>query len=357
MRRKTMRDVSVATGLSTYTVSRALSGADGVSAESRAHVLKVAREIGYIPNRAAQELRRANRDSVAVITASTSNSYYLDLMEGIHHALRSTGRAVIVGDIAIDGVYSAELEDQLVRRLIESRTAGVIATLTLRPENLKLLDQWDVPVVFVDSDPPEGAGHYPSVTTDNYAASLTVGDHIASHGYGNWLLLMYPDKWSTRFERERGIRDAAARHAADLTVIECENNDLAAQEAFARHLEEAARLPDVLIAGNNPLLLGALKLCREKAIRIPDDMAVVSFDDFAWAPLMDPPLTVLDEDSKSIGSRAAATLTAIIEQQIESEKRSQSTKPDYKPEYRQQMPARLVVRRSCGCTSETREKN
>lgn len=344
-----MRDVSRATGLSTFTVSQALSGADGVSEESRARVLKAASELGYIPNRAAQELRRASRDSVAVITASSSNSYYLDLMSGIQEELRPSNWTVVVADIAVDGAYEPELEDRMVKRLIEARMAGVISTLTLKAENTKLLAAWDIPVVFVDSSPPETASDVPSVTTDNYNASLMVGQHLAAHDYSDWLLLIYPHKWSTRFDRERGLRDAAARHGVRIVVLESENDAVSAHQTLARHFDQVGRVPHVLIAGNNPLLLGGLKLLRERALRIPDDIAVVGYDEFAWASLIDPPLTVLNERSGEIGRRAAQTLATIIEEQAEAEKRGQSTSPVYRREYQQQVAADLVIRRSCGC--------
>ncbi len=220
VRKSTMRDVSRAAGLSMFTVSRALSGADGVSSESRAHVLKVARELGYVANRAAQELRKASSDSVAVITASTSNSYYLDLMSGIQRTLQPSDWTVIVGDVAVDGAYDQALEDRLTKRLIEARVAGVISTLTLTSENAKLLALWDIPVVFVDSSPPHTAPELPSVTTDNYSASLLVGQHLADHNFRDWLFLVYPARWSTRFNRERGLREAAKRHGARLVVLE-----------------------------------------------------------------------------------------------------------------------------------------
>jgi LacI family transcriptional regulator len=212
-RKPTLRDVSRATGLSIYTVSRALSNGDGVSAASREVVLKAARELGYVPNRAAQELRKNTRSSVAVVTASTSNYYYIDLMKGIQRTLRLSDRTAIVADIAAEGVYTPQLEDATVRDLIQSRTAGVIATLTLAPHNMKLLEDWDIPVVFVDSIPPEAASRVPSITTDNFAASLKVGAHLGEHhGYADWLFMAYPARWSTRAERERGIRAAASKY-------------------------------------------------------------------------------------------------------------------------------------------------
>lgn len=335
-----------------YTVSRALSGADGVSEGSREQVLKVAQELGYIPNRAAQGLRKTSRDSVAIITASTSNSYYLDLMAGIQQALRPSSWTVVVGDVAVDGIYDPSLEDRMIRRLIESRTAGVISTLTLTPENTRLLSQWDIPVVFVDSSAPVDAADFPSVTTDNYNASLMVGQHLADHGYREWVFLVYPAKWSTRFDRERGLRDAARIHGANVVILESENDAASGYAKLANYMSKAGRAPQVLIAGNNPLLLGALNYFRDKQTRIPGEIAVVGYDEFAWASLIDPPITVLNESSEQIGRLAASTLSKIIDGQIEAEKRGRAASPAYLPEYQQQVPAELIIRRSCGCGAD-----
>lgn len=332
-----------------FTVSRALSGGDGVSEQSREQILKAADELGYVVNRAAQELRRANRDTVAVITASTSNSYYLDLMAGIQRALDPSAWTVIVGDVAVDGAYDTRLEARMIQRLIESRTAGVISALTLQPEHTELLAKWDIPVVFVDSSPPPKAAQFPSVTTNNHDASLMVGQHLANHGYREWLFLVYPAKWTSRFGRESGLREAARIAGANLVVLETANDAASARETLARHLDDRAAPPDVLIAGNNPLLLGAMGLLRDREIRIPGDMAVVAYDEFAWSALTDPPVTVLNEHSEEVGRRAAMMLREIIEGQEEAERRGKSITPLYLPEHRQQVPARLMVRGSCGC--------
>lgn len=349
MRKSTMRDISRATGLSMFTVSRALNGADGVSEESREQIRRAARELGYIPNRAAQELRRASRDTVAVITASTANSYYLEMMAGIQQALRPSSWTVVIGDVAVDGSYDPRLEDRLIQRLIESRVAGVISTLTLQPESTRLLSLWDIPLVFVDSSPPPSASDFPSVTTDNYRASLLVGAHLAEHRFRDWLLLIYPPTWSTRLERERGLRDSARLHGAGLVVLESENDAEAGYRTLHDHLDGTGRLPDVLIAGNNPLLLGAMNLARDRGAAIPADMALVGYDEFPWSALLDPPLTLLNEQSAEIGRRAATTLAEIIEGQATAERRGEAMAPVYLPRHQQQVPARLIIRRSCGC--------
>ncbi|GAA5040447.1 LacI family transcriptional regulator [Thermocatellispora tengchongensis] len=349
-RKPTLRDVSRAAGLSVYTVSRALSNGDGVSAASRELVLKVARELGYVPNRAAQELRKNTRSSVAVVTASTSNYYYIDLMKGIQRTLRLSDRTAIVADIAAEGVYTPELEDATIQDLIQSRTAGVIATLTLAPHNMKLLEDWDIPVVFVDSIPHESATRVPSITTDNFSASMKVGAHLGEHGYRDWLFLAYPARWSTRAERERGIRAAALKYGAGIEVIESENDVESAYATLTAYLDTPGRaLPRAVIAGNNPMLHGALRVLHARGVRIPDDVAVVAFDEFAWAALLDPPLTVLNEDSETIGVIAAQTLTRIIDDQIKAELRGDPPTPAYRPEDRRELSSDLIIRRSCGC--------
>jgi LacI family transcriptional regulator len=348
-KKPTLRDVSRAAGLSVYTVSRALNNGDGVSAGSRERVLAAARRLGYVPNRAAQELRKNTRSSIAVITASTSNYYYIDLMAGIHRTLRSTGRTAVVADIAAQGIYTPELEDAVIQDLIQSRSAGVVSTLTLSAHNTKLLRDWDIPVVFVDSAPPANEIDVPSITMDNYSGSLRVGEHLAEHGYGDWLFLAYPGRWSTRGERERGIHDAAKRHGASLTVVVSENDPESAYKALSEHLDSATGPPRAVVAGNNPMVHGALRVLLDRELSVPGDIALIAFDDFAWAPLLRPPLTVLDQDSEAIGVIAAQIMTRIIDEQVEAERRGSSPGPVYLPDDRREVSAELVLRSSCGC--------
>jgi LacI family transcriptional regulator len=348
-KKPTVHDVSVACGLSVYTVSRALSNADGVSRTSRERVLAAAQELGYVANKAAQELRKNTRSSVAVLTASSSNYYYIDLMKGIQRTVRSANRTVVVADIASEGMYERELEDATVRELIQTRTAGVISTLTLSPANARFFETWDVPVVFVDSKPPAEAAHLPSVTTDNIAASTSVGAHLADHGYTDWLFLVYPGLWSTRADRERGIREAAAQFGARLAVIESQNDAHSAYATLDGYLGGAEHLPRAIIAGNNPMAHGVLRVLQDRRLDVPEDVAVIAFDEFDWARLLDPPLTVFNEDSEAIGIHAATTLMRLIDHQLEAESRDLPPTPAYRDEDRMEVGGNLIIRRSCGC--------
>lgn len=350
-RRVTLKDVSRETGLSTFTVSKALNGGHGVSAASTALVRDTAAKLGYVANLAAQELRGATRNAVAVITAGTSNAYYLDMMNGIQAVMQETDQSVVLMDIAVNGIYDPDLEDRTIQRLLAARMSGVISTLTLKQESINLLSEWDIPIVFVDSSPPETSAHLPSVTTDNYNASLIVGEHLAFHNYSNWVLLIYPDNWSSRKDRERGILEASRRCGATVHVLETQNDALSAEATLAAFMSDNADLPpDVLIAGNNPLLLGALTFMSKHGLTAPDDLAIVSYDEFAWAPFIQPSLTVLNERSEEIGQFASRMLLQIMEGQSQALKDGRDAAPRYGSEHRLQMPVDLIIRQSCGCS-------
>lgn len=348
-----MQDVSRLSGLSVYTVSRSLNGEQGVSEASRERVLAAAAELGYVPNGVARQLRRNVRSSIAVLTAGTSNNpYYLDLIRGIQSTVDAAGRRLIMADVAANGSYTRDAETDTVRNLIQSRVAGTISTLTLAKPSLKMLQEWDTPVVFVDSKPPAGST-FPAVTTDNIAAAKMVGEHLAGHGYETWLLLIYPSIWSSREDREHGIRLAAEAAGASLDLVETENNAAAAALALQEYTRRHPVLPRAIIAGNNPLALGALTFLRERQLAVPESVALIAYDEFDWSPLVNPSLTVVDEDSEQMGIRATRTLLSIIADQGDREGRGEASRPLYRKQDSQETTAQLRVRRSCGCSESS----
>jgi LacI family transcriptional regulator len=346
-RKPTLNDVVAMTGLSIFTVSRALNGAEGVSAESREKVLEAAKRIGYVPNTAARALRTQSPGPVIVMTASTSNYYYIDMIDGIQAGLREANTAMRLADLAPEGRFDHHLEDAAVAEAMQSRATGLISTLTLSTANYEKLTQWGIPTVFVDSKAPESLLGTASVTTDNADATAQVGRHLAAHELTDWVLLIYPHLWSTRAAREAGMTVAAATHGARLTVIECDNDPDSARAALNAYLaQRTTRGRFALVAGNNPLLHGALTSLRESGLQVPNDVALIAFDEFAWASLLNPPLTVVDEDSRSIGELAATKLAAIIA-------RNPPTKTPagiiYTAEDSEEVKATLLIRNSCGC--------
>ncbi|RBP97606.1 LacI family transcriptional regulator [Bifidobacterium aemilianum] len=348
----TLTDLAKELDLSIYTVSRAINGLSGVSDKTRAHVLETADSLGYIPNANARDLRRGVHRSVTLLTAGMSNPYYLDLISGIESVFQARGENLLIADMAVNGRYEESSEQELLQQVMENRPGGIISTLALSDVSRKRLHDWRVPVVFVDSVPGDAAEDFSYVTTDNVDASAKLGDHLAHHHFKRWLLVIYPSVWNSRYVREEGLKAAAQACGAQIEVLECGNDQGSAKMQIDRYLRGHKELPDVVIAGNNPILLGLMKAFSQRRLSIPQDMALVAFDDFTWSDLISPGITLVAEDSYGIGSKAADHLLTLIEGEQEVYQSGEGSAESSKPIH-QTMRASLRIRESCGCPAHT----
>ncbi|KFI86443.1 Transcriptional regulator, LacI family [Bifidobacterium reuteri DSM 23975] len=349
----TITDISKQMGLSVYTVSRALNGLTGVSEKTRAAVLETARTMGHIPNVNARDLRTGTHRFVTLLTAGMSNSYYLDLIDGIESVLQDKKESLFIADMAVNGRYSRENETNLLRQVVENRPGGIISTLGLSEDSRSQLKNWNIPIVFVDSTPgysddEEVEDGFSYVATDNVDAAAKLGRHLGVHHFKRWLLAIYPDTWNSRFARENGLLAAADECEAEIRVLECGNNREEACAAIHRFLDRDNFEPDVIIAGNNPILLGVMSALSERGIDVPQDLALVAFDDFAWSDLLSPKITLVAEDSRLIGAKAANYLLEQMEGREEVNKSADGTTTMPKPIH-DMIETSLKIRESCGC--------
>ena len=343
-RRPTLREVSSAARVSIYTASRALGGHAGVAEETRQLVFKTAQSLGYVPNRIARTLKGDQSLTLGVLTANNANLFYATLVKAIEKVVQPRGYHCYVVDAVEDGVYEVSRENMFIAALLEQRVAGIIVTYVPTVENMKTLSNWRVPLLFVDCAPPEGFQRFPSVMTDSRLGSLEIGRHFATHFYRSWAFVGHTPSWMTRQAREAGFREAAAECGAHIDVIEGGNDSGAAHEAVRSFLSSKRRSewPRALYASNEPLLNGALRALREHNVLIPEEIAIAGFDDFAWADLLSPPVTVVDQQIAEIGRIAAQRILSDIDGEPEGE-------------LHLFMPPVLRIRASCGGPVKTKE--
>lgn len=343
MKRPTMKDVSTAAKVSVFTVSRAMNDGTGVSTETREHVKKIARELGYIPNQLARGLKGGKTRTVGVLTANTNNLYYALLVGAVDRALQAGDYHCIVMDAVLDGRYRQDRESAFVEDLLQQQVAAVVLTYRITDENLRILVDRGVDLVFVDSSPPPGFDQYPSVNSDNYAGARLLGEHLASHRYGSpWAFVGFTATWQSRRPRQHGFEEAAASAGVTVEVIEGSNDADSAEAAVSDFISDRSanggQIPRAIFAGNELLLQGTLKALREHNLRVPLDVAVVSYDEFAWASYVEPPLTVIDQKVTEVGRKAGE---ALLERLQSGTSRGPSPKVLVSPT--------LLTRRSCGC--------
>jgi len=289
--------------VSVYTASRALSGHPGVAGETRRRVQDAATRLGYVANQNARNLKGATSRVIGLVAASKVNPYYAELVAALEDAVEPRGYSCFVADAVMNGVYSHEREDRIVRSMIEQRVAAVVVTCAISETNLTKLRSWGIPVLFVDCLPPESWGTQPGVSSDNFAGGLAMGEHLARLGYRRWCFIGHPETWSTRAPRQMGFEAAATNAGATVEVVEGGNDARTARRsviALLTRLSDSDR-PQALFASNSVLLAGALLALRDCRIEPPTDVAIVAFDDFDWAELLKPSMTVVDQHIDVIG--------------------------------------------------------
>lgn len=337
--RPTLHDVSAAANVSTYTASRALSGGGGVSKETRERVVEIAAQLGYVPNQHARNLKSPQSSVVAVLTANIANHYYSVLVNSLEASIEGDGYDCVTMDAMLNGVHSQAREDRFVASIMAQRVAAAVVTYDLSAANMSALATWGIPLVFVDCAAPRGYEQYSSITTDSYFGSHAMGMHLAGHGHKHWAFVGHTGTWSSRKPREEGFLAAAAQTGSLVDVVEGMNSSEASCDAVSAYLTERPRQkwPEVFYASNTVLLHGIFAALRRLNVSVPDEVAIVAFDDFEWAEMIDPPVTVVDQDIVAIGRAAAVRLL----QQIRGSTAASGENLVLKPTLR--------VRQSCGC--------
>lgn len=314
LHRATLKDVCSKAGVSLYTASRALSDHADISEPTKVRVREVAANLGYVPNQNARNLKGGASSVIGVIAASKANQYYATLVGALESSVETYGYSCFVADAATNGIYLTEREDRIVQSMIQQRVAAVVVTCAIAGKNLALLRSWNIPVLFVDCLPPESHASYPSVATDNYSASLAVGNHLGALGYRRWCFVGHARNWNTREPRQRGFEAAAAACGASVEIVEGGNEADLARRALAAALTRRStrERPQAIFASNTVLLAGALLALRDCEIEVPKQMAIAAFDEFDWAALLNPPLTVVDQHIEEIGRAAGFQLLRLL---------------------------------------------
>lgn len=313
----TVKDVAELSGVSTYTVSRALSGKLGVSEVTRSTVLKAARQIGYVRNEVAASLRSHVSRAVGILTASDRNQYYATLTQSVDEHLVRNGYFAIANDTIRDAEYSKDRELESVTGLLAQRPAAIIATYSLSAESIALIDSFGIPTVFVDSPPPSGFVGRPYVGSNNYHVGRLAGDYLGHLGHRSAMLLAFPQTWTTRAPRISGFVDAAAERGMSVTVLESGNSPESAFDAAMNYLTTCGQdgLPDAVFALNALLVHGAFRALRTLGLEIGPQVSLIGVDDFDWAPLLTPALTVVHQDISTIGATAAEMTLQLINEE------------------------------------------
>lgn len=337
-----LAEVARHAGVSEATASRVLSGRGYVSAVSRDRVRAAALALEYVPHPAARALSRARTATVALLVhhaqypAGSEGTFPARVVHGVTRGLRAAGHDllyVVVDDEAVDRL------DRLAATG-RGRSDGVLVLgPAFPPDAIRILAGSGRPVALIDNrlDEPE----LPAVMADNQPAVEALTAHLLDHhGYRRVACIAGPPDWPSTAERVAGYAAAIARFGLEPRIIHAPSTTVRDGDRAAIELRSGpGDPPEAIVAINDALAIGALHRLRTPA----GQPAIVGFDDIAWAPLTDPPLTTVAVDGELMGMRAAELILERI------------GGPEQAPPGVVRVPAEPRLRASCGCPQAMEE--
>lgn len=307
----TLKDVAERAGVSYATVSRVLANKPNIREETRQRVLLAVQEIGYRPNRVARSLKSRNSQIIGVVVSNIIYDFFAPLVRAIEDYVSQHD----FGLVLCNSDESPEKEIRCINLLIEENAAGVIIAPTVENNHaIDLLLDTQIPVVTVDRRVTNHAGP-DSVVIDNARSAFRLIDHLITNGYRRIGAVVGSQEIYTARERYIGYRQALECHDIPLDPALVATNIPTVKNGYdlALSLLRMSDPPTALFTSNHLLASGALKAIKTAGLTIPDDVALVTFDNSTWTELVDPGLTVIEQPAARLGYTAADLLIQRID--------------------------------------------
>ncbi|MEA1964691.1 MAG: LacI family DNA-binding transcriptional regulator [Candidatus Aerophobetes bacterium] len=329
----TIKDIARVAGVSIATVSTALNDRSGVGADTKLRVLAVAEKLGYEPNILARSLVTKKTHTIGLIISDISNPFFTRVVRGIEDVANENGFNLILCNTDEEG----QKEKAYLRILQGKQVDGLIIISTEKNSNhIKSLVENNIPLVLLDRK-LEGL-QVDSVVVDNVEGSRKATSHLIKLGHRKIGIIHGPETIMTGRDRLEGYKRALREHNLPLESKYIKEGNFKQEGGYSRTLEllELKNPPSALFVTNNLMTMGAFKALKEERIRVPEEIALIGFDDMEWASLASPPLTAVSQPTYRLGTSAANLLLSRIKAPAPQEVQEVVLEP------------KLVIRESCG---------
>ncbi len=307
-KRVTISDIAREAGVSKATVSRVLSDSPKVKESSRQRILKIIEERSFIPNQMAQSLAGTPRKTIGIIIDELANFFFIEIADGLDEIIGPAGYSMQI----LSSRWNKERELQLIRLLISNQVDGIIlAPVDDNSEAIRLLRMSGIPFLLINAIPDhENIGF---VSSDNYNGGRLAADFLNKlNRPSNILITGFPHQSVTH--RINGFKEAL-KHPENLAHYENISTYEHGYE-IAKILVVKNRIREIrsaLFVTNDNVAIGIISRLLELGISIPEQVAVVGFDDIKLASFCRVPLTTISQGIKDIGKIAALELLEMIQ--------------------------------------------
>lgn len=326
----TIRDVAREAGVSLATVSRALNDAAQVTVDTRQRVRAVADRLGYVPHGGARSLITRKTGTLGVLLPDLYGEFFSELIRGIDQTAQRHGYHMVLA--------SSHSDAREIAAAVGNMRGRVDGFVVMSPDVAALPSLAGVastfPTVVMGAGPEMGA--FATISVANFDGAVAMTRHLLEQGYKRIAFIRGPTGNVDATDRLRGLR-AVTKDAPGVSVREY-NGDFRQETGYAtaQKLLRDRELPDAIFCANDAMAVGVIGALHEAGLRVPDDIAVVGFDDIPIARFLTPPLTTVRVPIAELGSSATERLIDALRGGVPL------------AAHREVVPTSLVLRASCG---------
>jgi LacI family transcriptional regulator, repressor for deo operon, udp, cdd, tsx, nupC, and nupG len=325
--------VARAAGASVSTVSAAINNTDYISEAMRERIERAIRRLRYHPNQMARSLRLQRTHTIAIVVPDLSNSFYTELIRGVRDYAVTVNYTLLVGDSREKWDEERAYLEEFRRR----RADGIVRIPAVDDSGAKAARVvGEIPIVYADRLPRAKGRAVGCVGVDSVAAAEHATRYLLSLGHRRIGIIAGPQENRNSADRLEGYRRALRSASISLDKSLIRTGDNAFSSGHRQTMEVLSRFdrPTAIFCTNNMMALGALQAIQELQLRCPKEISLLGFDDFEWATLLRPALTMIRQPAREIGATAARTLIEHIEGRL----RGSGTHT---------LPTQLILRGSC----------
>ncbi|GKX30280.1 LacI family transcriptional regulator [Vallitalea longa] len=313
----TIKDIAKKAEVSITTVSRALNNYYDVSEATKKKIIDIANEIGYVPNRSAQNLVKQKNNTLAIILSGLEKKGGKDniiyrLLSGMYSYAESVNYEVVLYT-----TDSAHQRDKTYVQFCKEHNIGgaVLNGIKIDDPYFKELLQSDFPCVLIDI--LAQGKNVSSISINNYEAAIEATECLLKHNHKNIAMINGRREAQVSIERYKGYVEAMTKSNIELKSEYIVYADYMEDKAYEETIKLLSNHPEItaLFCASDMMALGTIKAINKLNLRIPEDISIIGFDNIPLSEYMTPPLTTVDQDFYVMGEKAAKQLLKMIKKE------------------------------------------
>ncbi len=311
-----MKDIAAAVGVSVTTVSMVLNNPETprISRKRRREILKACEELQYRPNFAARMLQKKASNIIGLTVSSLKNPFFSELAQGVVQRAKEVGYSVLLSSVRGGIEDERRCIDDLIRYGVDGL---IISSAYLDDPAIEELFDMDVPFLLAlrQLRKTDSRRSYNFVGVDNYQGSFAMVEHLVSQGHRDFSIIAGPQNLSTGYNRLLGSLDALKKHGIKVpekALLVSDDFYKESGSALAKQILKSGKLPSVIMAQSDYLAIGVIMALYEEGLKVPDDMAVVGFDNIEMASMPGMNLTSVSHNKSETGTASVDLLLQAI---------------------------------------------